>query len=83
MYINDELINRVDSTMHSLVDNIIKIDIDEIEDYDFPLDQAFGLQIIHHDELYCFIIRFSSQNKNFICMGPGLMYEIKKTLRAI
>ena len=71
MYINDELINRVDSTMYSLVNNIIKIDIEEIEDYDFPLDQAFGLQIIHHDELYCFIIRFSSQNKNFICMGPG------------
>lgn len=71
MYITDELIDRVDATMYSLVDNIIKIGLDEIEDYDFPLDDPFGLQIIYHDELYCFIIRFSSQNKNFICMGPG------------
>ena len=51
MYINDELMDRVDSTMGDLVDNIIKLDMDEIEGYDFPLDEAFGLQVIHHDEL--------------------------------
>lgn len=79
MYINDELIDRVDSTMGDLVDNIIKLDMDEIEGYDFPLDEAFGLQVIYHDELYCFIIRLSSTNKNFICMGPGAHPRDKRT----
>ena len=66
-----ELQESVDNVMSSLVDNIIKLKMDEIADYEFPLDEPFGLQIIHNDEIYCFMIRFSSTNKNFICLGPG------------
>ena len=69
--LTEDLQESVDNVMYKLVDNIIKLNIDEIETYEFPLDTPFGLQIIHNDEIYCFIIRFSSTNKNFICLGPG------------
>ena len=57
--------------MSSLIGNVIKLDIDEIEGYEFPLDEPFGLLIPYNNELYSFIIKFSSKNKNLICMGPG------------
>lgn len=57
--------------MDKLVDTIIKLNLDEIESYDFPLDVPFGLDITHEDVRYCFIIKLSSNNKNLICFGPG------------
>ena len=70
-----ELQESVDNVMSSLVDNIIKLKMDEIVDYEFPLDEPFGLQIIHNDEIYCFMIRFSSatlKTLRFSPAGPGI-----------
>ncbi len=79
MYITDEFIDNVTATMGELVDNVIKVNFDDIESYDFPQDVPFGLMTERHNELYCFIIRFSSKNKNFMCMGPGAHHRDKKT----
>ena len=79
MYITDDLIDRVTASMGDLVDNVIKVDFDDIESYDFPQDVPFGLMTERHNELYCLIIRFSSKHKNFMCMGPGAHPRNKKT----
>ena len=68
--LNEQIINARKS-MHKLVDNIISLKIDEIENYDFPLDYPFGLEVIYKETLFYLIIRFSSNNKNFICLGSG------------
>ena len=57
--------------LSDLIDNIIKIDSDEIFNYPFPLDEPFGLEIIHNGNIYDFIIRLSSNNDNLICFGSG------------
>jgi hypothetical protein len=65
--------------MKKLVDNVIEVDFDEIETYDFPLDEPFGLEINHEDVKYCFIIRLASDNKNLVCMGPGAQLRDART----
>ena len=65
--------------MKDLVDNVIEVDFDEIETYSFPLDELFGLEINHEDVKYCFIIRFSSTNKNLICMAPAAQLRDART----
>ena len=57
--------------LSDLIDTIIKIDMDEIISYNFPLDKPFGLEIIHNEITYDFIIRLSSNNHNLICFGSG------------
>lgn len=57
--------------LSDLIDNIIKIDIEEIFNYPFPLDEPFGLEILHNGNIYDFIIRLSSGNDNLICFGSG------------
>ena len=69
--ITDEILSTADKTMENIVKNIIRLNFDEIDKFEFPLDQPFGLQIIHNNTLYCLIVRFSSKNKNLICAGSG------------
>ncbi|AMD18073.1 hypothetical protein TL18_08615 [Methanobrevibacter sp. YE315] len=57
--------------MKNLVKNVIEVDFDEIETYDFPLDEPFGLDINYKGIRYCLVMRLSSTNKNLICCGPG------------
>lgn len=69
--------------MENLVDYIIKLTINEIEDYEFPLDKPFGLEINYKNVKYCLIIRFSSENKNLICCGPGAHARDERTSKGI
>ena len=43
-------------SMEELVNNVITLDMDEIESYDFPLDDVFGLEVINKGIKFCFII---------------------------
>ena len=65
--------------MEDLVENIIKLNFDEILNYNFPLNQVFGLDINYNDIKFCFIVRFSSENKNLICCGPGAHSRTSRT----
>ena len=56
---------------NKLFENKISIDMEDIVDYDFPLDEPFALEIIHKGCRYDFIIRLSSSNENLICFGSG------------
>ena len=57
--------------MYNLVETVIKLGLDEIEDYEFPLDEPFGLEVNFMNIKYEFIIRFSSENSNLLCFGSG------------
>ena len=65
--------------MNKLVDNIINLNYDEVEKYDFPLDEVFGLKVNKDNVTYDFIINFSSSNKNLICCGNGAHTRNKTT----
>lgn len=62
---------KVNNSMGRIVDKIIKVDLDEIEKYDFPTDELFGLVVFIDSVPYCFTVRFASRNDNLICFGPG------------
>ena len=70
--LTDEIISNARETMGKLVDNIISLKIEDIETYEFPQGQLFGLEIINDNALFYLFIRFSHDNKNFICMNPNL-----------
>lgn len=67
----EEMLSTANKSMGNIVKNIIRLDFDEIDGFEFPLDQPFGLQVIYNDTLYCLVVRFSSKNKNLICTGSG------------
>ena len=47
------------------------LDISKLKCTEFPLDEFFALQINHNNVKYEFLVRFSSKNKNLICLGSG------------
>lgn len=53
------------------VDKIFEMDLNDIENFNFPHDELFGLKIVHNFEQYCFLIRFSSNSDKLICFGSG------------
>ena len=65
--------------MKDLVKKVISLNMDEIDSYDFPLDELFGLEVINKGVKFCFIINFSSKNKNLICCGSGAQDRTAKT----
>lgn len=77
--LTDEIINNARTSISNLVDNLISLKMDDIESYNFPLDQKFGLEVIHKETLFYLIIKFSSTNKNIICMNPGAFRRDKTT----
>ncbi|WP_405283317.1 hypothetical protein [Methanobrevibacter sp.] len=56
--------------MEQLVDKIFEINLEDIENFNFPYDELFGLKIVHNFETYCFLIRFTHSDK-LICLGSG------------
>lgn len=77
--LNDEIIDAARKSITRLVENLICISIDEIETYRFPMDELFGIEIIHDNALFYLIVKFSKENKNFICFAPGASDRDKKT----
>lgn len=69
--------------MDKLVNDIIRLDINEIENYKFPLNEPFGLEIKYEGIRFCFIINFSSKNKNLICCGSGAHARDSRTSKGI
>lgn len=63
----------------SLVEKNIKLNYDEIDSFQFPLDIPFSLEINYNNLKFCFIIKFSSFNKNLICFGPGAHLRNQKS----
>ena len=69
--------------MGNLVSNVVRLEFDEVESYVFPLDEAFGLEVMYEGIKFCFIIKFSSTNKNLICCGPGAHARDSKTSKGV
>lgn len=69
--LTEEILATGRKSMAKLVDNLIQVDMDDLETYEFPQDEPFGLEIIYKEALFYLIIKFSSTNKNFICFSPG------------
>ncbi|WP_405269117.1 hypothetical protein [Methanobrevibacter sp.] len=56
--------------LDDLIDEVIKIDLDNMTTYNFPLDKPFGLEIIHNNKKYEFILKLSKNNNLIIfCKG--------------
>ena len=55
----------------SLVKNLISLDYEDIIDYNFPLDEAFQIEVMYNNVQYDFIIRLSSKNKNLLSFGSA------------
>lgn len=53
--------------------------MDELESVELPLDELFYLQVNDDNIKYEFLIRFSSSNKNVICLGSGA-YSPKESI---
>ena len=77
--LNDEIISNARENMYKLIDNLISLKMEDLETFEFPLDEPFGLEIVHGKALFYFIINFSSTNKNLICMPPGAFNRHKRT----
>lgn len=77
--LTDEIINKARASISKLADNLIKLKMEDIESYEFPLDEKFALEIIHEDAPFYLIIKFASTNKNIICMAPGAFRRDKVT----
>ena len=56
--------------MEQLVDKIFELNLEDIENFNFPYNELFGLKIVHNYETYCFLIRFTHSDK-LICLGSG------------
>ena len=55
--------------MRDLVDKIIKINISEIKNYNFPENELFGLEILENNVKYEFLIKLRPNNNKLICFG--------------
>lgn len=65
-----EMIEKARESVCRLIDNLICVDFDEIESYDFPIGEPFSLEIIYENVPFYFIVKFSPSNRNLICFGP-------------
>lgn len=77
--LTDDIIKNARVSIKTLVKDLISLKIDEIESFEFPIEKLFALEIIHNDALFYFIIKFSADNKNFICFPPGASDRDKTT----
>lgn len=59
------------------VDENFIMDMKDLKNANFPLDKLFSLEVNHNNVKYEFLIRFSSKNKNLICLGSGA-YDPRK-----
>jgi len=54
-----------------------QLEFDELQNYEFPMDELFELTVNHNKVKYEFLVRLSSNNKGLICFGSGA-YNPKK-----
>ena len=78
---NNETSNLSYFKNNNIINKVIKLNFSEIENYIFPLNEPFGLEINYKNIIFCFIIKFSSNNKNLICFGSGEHERNKKNLK--
>lgn len=64
--------------MNNLVNRIIKLNIDEIKTYNFPLYELIGIQVFYDNIKFEFIAHFTT-NPNLICFGTGASPRNSKT----
>ena len=57
--------------LEQLVDKVFEMDLDDIENFNFPLNERFGLRVMHNNTEYCFLVRFVTDNDKLICIGSG------------
>ena len=77
--LNEDTVSNARESINKLVKNLICLELDEIESYEFPTDKLFALEVTHRNALFYFIIKFSGDNKNFICFPPGASDRDKTT----
>lgn len=77
--IDENIINNARASINKLVKNLICLEMDEIESYEFPTDELFALEVMHKGALFYFIIKFAKDNRNFICFAPGASDRDKTT----
>ena len=53
--------------------------LDEIVDYNFPLDKPFYLEVNHENITYDLIVRLSSFDEGLICCGSNAHLRTEKT----
>lgn len=56
--------------MESLVNEIIKLNIDEIDSFNFPIYELIGIEVMYNNIKFEFIAHFT-ENPNLICFGAG------------
>lgn len=64
--------------LKDLVDTIIQLDINEIEYYNFPLNELLGIEIEYSGIKFEFIAHFTD-NPNLLCFGSGASSRSEKT----
>ena len=65
--------------MEQLVDKIFDMGLENIENFNFPLNELFGLKVMHNNVKYCFLVRFSTENDKLICVGSGAQIRTEKS----
>ena len=65
------LVLLVSDILERIVNKIINLDVNEIENFDFPLDEVFGIETLVDGIKYEFIAKFSSSSDGLICFGSG------------
>ncbi len=48
---------------NELVDEVVKVDVESLLSYKFPLDKTYGLEVTYENRIYKFILKFSKNNK--------------------
>lgn len=64
--------------LKDLVDEIIQLDMDDIENYDFPLNKLLGIKTNYSGIKFEFIAHFTD-NPNLLCFGSGLSSRSETT----
>ena len=64
--------------MNNLVNRVIKLKIDEIETFNFPLYELIGIEVFYDNIKFEFIAYFT-ENPNLLCFGTGASPRKSKT----
>ena len=72
------LLNNGGFILRDLVDNIIQLTIEDIENYNFPLNKLLGIEVVYSGIKFEFIAHFTD-NPNLLCFGSGSSSRSQKT----
>lgn len=68
--------------MENLVEEIIQLNFNEIDNYEFPMNKLLGIVINHLGIKFEFIVHFVD-SPNLLCFGSGLSSRSQKTSQGI